>query len=292
MSEKRWTLEQKIGLVGVIVATVTCTVGSVIGLATPEIRLLLGLESSVEPTNTPLPTIIPSGMTAEGSPIAGHPVLEYFPLYVGTSWTYFHSTEAEGHGEDGRSIMGETSVITETVAMVNTSISDRVYIAKILVHGRSILARCFGTSTLGSNAEYWIVADESRVFIVCSKTEATSLATELAHGLDGEYGTSTPPRLPVFVLPLETGKVWQAFPDLPVEIGGSAYLWHVESKLDLRVPAGAFSDCYRIQLLTGPDATKRWVCPGVGLAAIEYNHHGAVHDYRAELVSYEVTGGE
>lgn len=292
MSEKRWTREHKFSLLGVILVIATCTVSSIIGLANPEIRLLLGLGSSVEPINTPVPAPVPASETTAQPPPRGHPVLEYFPLYPGTSWTYFYSREAEGHGEDGRSIRGETRVITESVAMVITTISDEVYLAKIIVAGQSVLAGCYETSTLGSDAEYWMVADESRVFIVCSKSEATSLAVELVHSPNGQYATSTSATLPEFMLPLAIGKVWQAFPDFPVDIGGSAYLWHVESKLDLRVPAGTFSDCYRIQLFTLGAATKRWVCPGVGLAAIEYNHHGAVHNYRAELIGYEVTGGK
>lgn len=283
---KKWTRDQRLTLIGLILATI----GLLLSLTIPEIRRTVGLEASVDSTVTSVPATAYLAPTTADSAIRTHPVLQYFPLYVGTSWTYSYAEEAEGHGDDGRSITAETTAITETVAMVTTTISDKVYVAKIVVSGRPILVDCHETLTLASDAEYWMVADESRVFIACSKRQATALSADLVTDAGADYATSTPPKLPAFILPLEEGSVWQAFPDIPANEHDPAYQWHVQSKLDVRVPAGVFTDCYRIQLFTHPDTTKRWVCPGIGIVAAEYNHHGTTHNYRAELLSYEIAG--
>jgi hypothetical protein len=49
---------------------------------------------------------------------------------------------------------------------------------------------------------------------------------------------------------------------------------------------------HRLALITRPDETIRWVCPGVGIVVWEYHHHGPVSDYRVELVSFILNSGE
>jgi hypothetical protein len=185
----------------------------------------------------------------------------------------------------------ETGVITETVATISTGGSGGVYVAQIAVTGRSFLRHCPANGIPGGESAYWVVADASRVYVVCSSAEADALAAELAPGReagpDEVLGT-----VPEFVLPLREGRVWQAFPGRPVSGEDSAYQWTVDSKEDLHVPAGTFRDCYRVRLSTLPDTLVHWVCPGVGIAATEYRHHGSPHDYRTDLTGYEIPSRE
>lgn len=212
-----------------------------------------------------------------------HPVLDTFPLHEGASWTYSY-TEETAQGV-------ETGVVTETVVMVPSGVPDGTYLAKVSVSGRKFLNRCPESGAAGAGSAYWVVADRSRFYVACSRNEAESLATELVHG-GGGGSDDVLGKVPEFVLPLQEGQVWQAFQGRPVDAEDSAYQWYVTSKRDLQVPAGTFMDCYCIQLSTLPDTLIRWVCPGTGIAAIGYTHHGALHDYRAGLIRYEVAAEE
>jgi hypothetical protein len=208
-----------------------------------------------------------------------HPLLETFPFTEGASWTYA-TVEETDQGV-------ETGVITETVATASTGGSGDVYLAQVTVTGRTFLRHCPASGVPGGESAYWVVADASRVYVVCSSAEADALAAELTSGRDA--GTHEDLGIvPEFVLPLQEGSVWQAFPGRPVREEDSAYQWTVDSKEGLDVPAGRFGDCYRVRLSTLPDVLVHWVCPGVGIAATEYRHHGSLHDYRAELTSYEI----
>jgi hypothetical protein len=138
---------------------------------------------------------------------------------------------------------------------------------------------------------YWIVSDRSRVYAACSSAEADALAAELARGR-GAGSDEVLGQVPAFALPLREGEVWQAFPGRPVVEGDPSYQWYVDASVDVDVPAGTFTDCYRVRLSTLPDTLVHWVCPGVGIAATEYTHHGALHDYRTELVGYEIPAQE
>lgn len=308
MSEKRRTRYRRIGLIGAIVGIVACAAVALMALSVPGIPPLFRPGASVEPTVTPVPATVaratstpapptpgppaaPATPTPE-PPVLSHPVLATFPLYVGTSWTYTYTEETAGRMEDGSPITRETGVITETVAAVHTDLSEEVYTARIVLAGRSVLGQCLAEPAPGSDGEYWMVADASRLFIACSEDEAKALAVGLVSGPDPEHGDAAQQKLPAFVFPFETGNVWQAFPGPPVEEEGPWYQWYVERQLDAPVPAGTLRDCFALLMLTGPDTMSRWVCPGIGIAAAEYYHHGTVNNYRAELVSYEIGGGE
>lgn len=309
MSENRRTLHRRIGLIGAIVGIGACAAVAGMALPVPGIPPLFRPGASVEPTVTPVPATVaratstpapptpghpaaPATPTPE-PPVPSHPVLAYFPLYVGTAWTYAYAEEAASRMEDGSPVTRQTGAITETVAAVNTDLSDEVYTARIVVAGRDVLGECIAEPAPGSDGEYWMVADASRLFIACSEDEANALAVGLVSGPDPEHGDADQQKLPEFVFPLETGNVWQAFPGPPVvEEEGPWYQWYVESQLGAPVPAGTLRDCFAILMLTGPDTMRRWVCPGIGIAAAEYYHHGTVNNYRAELVSYEIRAGE
>ncbi len=169
--------------------------------------------------------------------------------------------------------------------MSASGLSDRARIVGIKVQPFPPLARCPEPAPIEGDADFWYVADKTRLFLACSRDEANDIATRLVHTSDGQVPID---RLPLYVLPFRVGNVWPAFPGQPVSKEDPAYQWHVEAQLEVRVPAGTFTDRFRILLYTNPDETIRWVCPSVGLVAEEYHHHGAIADYRAELALYRI----
>ena len=222
----------------------------------------------------------------ERAPASGtgrHPLLETFPFTEGASWTYAYIEETDAGVETG--------VITETVAAVSTGGSRDVYVAHVAVTGRTFLGPCPASGVSGGESAYWIVSDRSRVYVACSSAEADTLAAELTRGRDARTDEVLG-HVPAFVLPPREGEVWQAFPGRPVVTDDPSYQWYVDSSVDVDVPAGTFTDCHRVRLSTLPDTLVHWVCPGVGIAATEYTHHGALHDYRAELVGYGIPAQE
>jgi hypothetical protein len=206
-----------------------------------------------------------------------HPLLETFPYYEGASWTYAYTEETD-HGV-------ERGVITETVDTASIGSSGGVYRAHVTVRGRTFLRHCSESGVSGGESAYWIVSDTARAYVACSRAEADSLAAELARGPGSDEVVG---KVPEFAFPLQEDEIWQAFPGRPLNEDDPAYQWTVDSRVDVDVPAGTFTDCYRVRLSTLPDTLVHWICPGVGIAATEYTHHGALHDYRAELVGYEI----
>ena len=84
--------------------------------------------------------------------------------------------------------------------------------------------------------------------------------------------------------PITAGQKWDAFGDVAEDFKG-IYFWEVLKQGDVTVPAGHFTDCFQLTLLTGPDDSTDWFCPGVGMVSKEYHHHGTVDIRYWELQS-------
>ncbi len=94
-----------------------------------------------------------------------------------------------------------------------------------------------------------------------------------------------------YVLPFKVGALWGADPAYGKR-DDLLYQWAVDDKLEARVPLGKFKGCYDLFYRTLPDHEERWVCPGVGLVADKYEHHGTESQYRIELQSYTERSSE
>lgn len=84
--------------------------------------------------------------------------------------------------------------------------------------------------------------------------------------------------------PIATGQKWDAFGDVAEDFKG-VYFWKVLKQGDITVPAGHFTDCFQLTLMTGPDDSIDWFCPGIGMVSREYHHHGTVDIRYWELQS-------
>jgi hypothetical protein len=209
--------------------------------------------------------------------LSGEKIDDFFPLHLGTTWTYTFSDLNEDYEVEGATM----GTYTERVVMITTGPSDEFRLIGIEQEGESMLSPCYGSTRVVGDLPLWYVTDNQRLYAACSQWEAFSIAESLVGSSeDGETDSVWPPQL---VVPIDVGDVWPAFPGGLSEPVVPDYNWHVEAKADVNVPAGVFTDCFKISLRTLPDAISRWVCPGVGVAAMEYHHSTVARDYRAEL---------
>lgn len=209
-------------------------------------------------------------------------VFEMFPMFVGSlrTYSYFRSS-----GPDPGPLFSDIWFYTERVIFIETGFEDNVRIIGVEQTGGNFLTCCSDESQIPGVPDLWYITDNKRLYYACSRSEAWEIANAIQH--ERELGTSPLLLTPEYVLPFKVGDLWGALPDDPPR-DDTWYQWHVEARVDVTVPAGKFENCFRIVHFTLPDSVIRWVCPGIGLVASEYHHHGTPIDWRMELVSFEL----
>ncbi len=216
--------------------------------------------------------------TATENPVLSLEPRDFLGLTFGRRWTYSLEERTEDYaGETPEANFDlNTQVFTEEVVFF-VPLTGGLSIAGIEVTGQGLIIGCQANP---EDADYWLVIEDSAIYRTCTHDEANSLADALLAG-------ETPDRLvPEYILPLLNGQMWPGFTDL-AERDDGMYQWIVEGSDDISVPAGEFTGCLRLILRTLPDATIKWICPGVGLTAMEYHHHGQLHYLRLELLAVE-----
>jgi len=214
---------------------------------------------------------------------------QFFPSRIGTTWTYtFGARDTTDRARSIREIKGTYS---ESIVSVDSLRTPVVRVLGIRRSGKApLFAPCTDNSLkeklIQGDVDYWLVSDAHRVYYICDHDQISDVAA----GLLKRHKQRSSDALPDYVLPFKAGDVWTAFPDA-VPSKQHAYEWFVERKLDVDVPAGHFTDCYKLVLYTSPDQTIRWVCPRIGVVALEYMHHGTVIEERAELSSFLAAPG-
>jgi len=219
-------------------------------------------------------------------------VSEYFPLFSGTSRT-FTVTGKTFTQAVGNEIPTIDSTYTEKVVMVTSGTNDDIHIYKVEQTGGIIYdLDCTGFETRTAPAEKWYITDPLRVYVACTEDELGEIIDELM------YQTRAPgyPQpnydeiIPILEFPLEVENIWPAFPGQSLLEDSVSYAWYVEEKLDYSVPAGKFTDCYRVVLYTASGVSIRYFCDGVGPVAMEYHHFGSPVDFRVELKEFSTPG--
>lgn len=199
---------------------------------------------------------------------------DFFPMSIGTSWTYTTS---------GASIISETKSQKYTdiiVASFDLPIaSEYTMIGIERIGGTSPCPEATPESNkiLKGSPTYWWVHNKIKLYQVCSREEGYDLVEKLK--IDDPE--KEPPE-PEYVSPIAVGKSW---PTIDYR-DDHFYRWYVEKKDSISTPAGKFNDCYRIDYVTLPDHTTRWVCKGIGLVKESFDHHGPLSVHTTELISY------
>ena len=290
LPRKRLSLEQW-AAIAAIIATLIATVALLRDVldftwpkqnSSPQVQLTSTVVPAVRRTTAPPIVTVTPALTNQSSNVEPDTIGDIFPMFIGSTWSYSFGKVTQATDEQGSRILQSIGSYTETVVTIETGLSDKAKIIGVEITGENFMNHCAGDDFMSGDLDTWYVLDDSRLFQLCSRDEASTVATEMVHG----QTQATSSVLPEYVAPFEVGKLWPAFPDIPPR-EDTCYQWHVESKVDVSVPAGEFKDCYRLLLYTMPDTTIRWVCPGVGLVAAEYHHHGSIEEYRAELKSFQ-----
>jgi hypothetical protein len=220
-----------------------------------------------------------------GTSNASEEVAKYFPFHIGSSWTYsFKQSMEEGSGAKARTrtVRGHYS---ETVVSLEQSFDNSIQLVGVRRDGEppsyvSCPVEKDFRSSDRTKPEFWYVTGRLRVFVVCTREDATQLVLTLGNSPSGEISNYGPD----YVLPFKLGGAWGADPDYPRD--DNFYEWAIVDQGDITVPAGKYKGCFSIIFRTLPDHEIRDICPGVGLVADEYEHHGTLDEHRIELTNY------
>jgi hypothetical protein len=202
---------------------------------------------SATPEQTPMTEALAAtqASTAQVQP-RSETLFDYFPLEIGSTWTYSVTHVTEGQPP-------EQGNFTETILTIEPGPAEPWQIVAIQTTGKNPLTRCAAGEAEGSpSPDTYYVVNEEQLFIVCSKEDANRLVSEMEDMPKGGFPASG--ETPSYVSPFMIGKLWPAFPDVNPPDDGS-YQWQVESISDVDTPAGLFTGCYRILLVTLPDTT-------------------------------------
>jgi hypothetical protein len=204
----------------------------------------------------------------------------YFSFRAGQARSYIvHGESGVGSGQNVHlePIQGS---YTETVLSVRT-IAPSIRIVEVKIVGSGP----YHTDCINDAADkkrpawiLWYVAHDNRVFEVCTREGVDALERNLQSSPSGLNSVDGPE----YVLPFQVGATWGADPDTPKR-EDTFYEWSVEERRKAKVPAGKYEGCFQMIYRTIPDHLLRTVCPGVGLVAEEYTHHGWTNHYRIEL---------
>ena len=174
-------------------------------------------------------------------------------------------------GENEQKI--DTGSFSEVVRIVNDKYkSDGITIVGLeRVGGGDYVAPC-------PDKFYWYVYDANRFYLICSKNyvdaAGSKIAADTASNLVvySQFEAEPLNIMPHYLAPFEIDKRWQA-----------DYRITIQDKLTKETPAGTFHDCFKILFFMIHYEEFRYVCPFVGVVAIEVSSRGDF--YSAELAS-------
>ncbi len=208
---------------------------------------------------TPAPTASLAAPTstvrlATSTPVFSSPILEDFPLQVGTTRVY--------------------SVTVE----YGTFDKDSEY---VLVHNSGVI-----TQTISSSKQ---VTDS---LILSLSYQQTPPDLVMSDNLDKEYmvkGNSLfIDRRETLQWPLEVGREWNPFGEKYNDVAPGWYVWEVTGKENVKTSNRMFTDCFQLHLLTQPDRSFFSFCRKVGIATYRYQHGGMGYSELWELQSVRI----
>lgn len=259
--------------------------GVIAAIAAIAVFLLPINDPSLDAISTPSVATERATITASDNySTTNNEVSQMFPYFVGSEWTYQYVELKET--SDGKLERSEGQ-FQEKVVTVENAFGDYSRIIGIEVTGDSLLAPCVANSLTESSPDYWIVIAATAMYYACDRLEANGVVQAIRDLV--ETGKPIPVVFsPEFELPLEIGKTWgeEVIEGAPTR-DDTDYQWYVQAQVDVGVPAGEFTNCFKVIYYTLPEDLIRWVCPEVGIVAGEYHHHGSQDDYRFELIHWK-----
>jgi hypothetical protein len=197
----------------------------------------------------------------------------YFPRPIKDSTrTYSFSVIYSSFSENSIEQKFETGSFSEVARIINDKYrSSGVTIVGVERIGVDYVAPC-------PDNFYWYVYDAKRFYIICSKNYVDAVGFQIANNkepdlvVSSQFATEPLSIMPHYLAPFEIGKLWQA-----------DYAISIQEKVTKETPLGTFHDCYKLYFFLIHYEEFRYVCPLVGVVAIEVSSRGDF--YSAELIS-------
>jgi len=206
----------------------------------------------------------------------------YFPSpNIGITRTYNYSYVFAQPDQNGK-VTGqktENGSYSETVTIVNQDfIGHDITIAGVEIKGNDYLARC--------ESFYWVVYDRTRFYIICSKDYVFNAAGAMIDNpapdltAASQDGSDLLHLGPEYFAPFEIGKYWNSNRNVDIYLAQEV---SVKGKVSKTISLGTYDNCFQFRFWAVNYEELRYLCPHVGLVAIEVYDHGDY--YSAELVS-------
>ncbi|MCB8923114.1 MAG: hypothetical protein H6662_16120 [Ardenticatenaceae bacterium] len=201
---------------------------------------------TLPPTMTPTPTETPFLTT---TPVPAELILEQFPLEVGMVRVYQVTyTYAVDILPDHFSYITDswTGLVTETIMSQRQEGTRLIFRAKIT------------GDPWYFDGEEVILKDHTIVYVV----EQDGIRRE---------------GIKIFQFPIGLDASWDAWQDYSGNSPGW-YGWVVSDIKDVITPAGYFTDCWQMFMMTQPDSSTMSICPGTGIVEWAGFQHGPIDD--------------
>ena len=187
------------------------------------------------------------------------------------SLVYTHFGDSDDPDASGQKVLSGT--YSETVRIVNGAWAEQgITVVGVETTGENHLPPC-------PDNFHWYIYDRSRFYVVCSRRHVSGAANEIAGNSEPTMvvhdgiTSDTITLKPQYMTPFDIGAEWR-----------SPYAYAVVmEKVTKTTPIGAFNNCYQIEYQAVHYQEWRYLCPGIGLAAIEVDDHG--DHYSAQIRS-------
>lgn len=203
-----------------------------------------------------------------------------FPAGLGSQWVYRFS----GMDQDNGYHLRQGRIVRRVFYLENLDGRRIIGIRQTGHTGSlSILSDCANQS--GKGFDVWLSDTGNCLFERCNYEDALAVCDNL-NAQESNISVIKSPEHndPDFKAPFSLGSYWAD--DDGIHRDDGFYQWKVIKRLDVKVPAGLFKNCYEMAYRVGGGETYRYVYPGVGVVLEESRHHGTVIAYRAELTNF------
>lgn len=208
-------------------------------------------------------------------------IKDIFPAQLGSQWAYRFS----GIDQDNGYHLRQGQIVRRVFYLENLDGRRIIGIHQTGHTGNlQILTDCENKNGSGA-ADIWLADTGHCLFERCNYEDALAVCDNLnAQESNISVVRSSEHNDPDFKAPFNLGSYWAD--DDGIHRDDGFYQWKIIKRLDVKVPAGLFKNCYEMAYRVGGGETYRYVYPGVGVVLEESRHHGTVIAYRAELTSF------
>jgi hypothetical protein len=201
-----------------------------------------------------------------------------FPLEKGTTWTYSYKAYEPSPTDPAQVIeanyqMVETVIDTENISDYFIAHVKKEYQLINMDPGWS------GDFEVSQPNEYWYITDDDKMFESRSPMDTNTIDTR-DFVLEYDFPLSLSDAW--CLLPLDSTKP-NSGKEISCEFVGKRM---VTNTGDFESPAGAFDNCYELTDYFNGGNLIHWLCSGVGIVFMKFDHMGTRFGFEQTLMSY------